>query len=71
MKKNASIVRTAFNSIETVVSTVEAIHGNIAGITGNKNGSATRKGEKRKSVYDVIKSINGSIGTVVSDFLRQ
>lgn len=70
MKKGRSVVETVFSSIDNVVSTVENIHGDIAGIRCNKNGNEICNGEKRKNVYGVIKSINGNIGTIVSDFLK-
>lgn len=70
MKKDRSIVETAFSSIENVISTVETIHGDIAETRGDKNGNKSRKAERRKNVYGVIKSINGNIGALVSDFFK-
>ncbi len=70
MKKDGSIAKTVFSSIDTVVSTVEAIHGDIAGIRGNKNGNEIQRKERRENVYGVIRSISDRIGTVVSGFIR-
>jgi hypothetical protein len=70
MRKGESIVGMVFNSIDNVVSTVENIHGDIAGKTGDKNGNKMHNEEKRNHVYGVIKSINGRIGNLVSDFFK-
>ena len=71
MRKIESIANMVFNSIDNVVSTVENIHGDIAGKTGDKNRNEIHNEEKRKHVYGVIKSINGRIGNVVSEFLKK
>ena len=71
MKKSDSLAKKVFSSIDNVVSTVENIHGDIAGIKGGKKGKIIHKEEKRKAIYGLIKSINGSIEKVILDFFKQ
>jgi hypothetical protein len=70
MGKSGSIVNMVFSTIDNVVSTVETIHSDVAEKACSKNGDDIHRGEKRKNLYGLIKSINGKVGNLVSDFFK-